>query len=77
MTSLSIDQLYEQIRPLSRADRLRLLARIADDLAAGEERLHTAPALLRSIDGERVFHCAAELSAHMPDDPDADYRTIK
>jgi len=38
MTSLMIDQLYEQqIKTLPRAARLRLLARIADDLAATDE----------------------------------------
>jgi len=35
MTRLTIDQIYEQqIKALPRAARLRLLARIADDLAA-------------------------------------------
>ncbi len=35
--TLSVDQLYEQqIRALPRADRLRLLGRIAEDLSANE-----------------------------------------
>lgn len=37
-TQRDLDQLYQQeIRVLSREDRLRLLARIADDLAADQE----------------------------------------
>jgi hypothetical protein len=40
MTSLSIDQLYEQqIKALPRAARLRLLARIADDLATMDDEV--------------------------------------
>ena len=40
ITSLSIDQLYEQqIKALPRAARLRLLARIADDLATMDDEV--------------------------------------
>ena len=38
MTTTGLDQIYEQqIKPLPRAVRLRLLARIAQDLAADDE----------------------------------------
>ena len=38
MTSQSVDQLYEQqIKALPRSARLRLLARIADDLATTDD----------------------------------------
>lgn len=39
MTTTELDQIYEQqIKPLPRAARLQLLARIAQDLAAVEEQ---------------------------------------
>ena len=38
LTTTELDQIYErQIKPLPRAARLRLLARIAQDLAAADE----------------------------------------
>jgi hypothetical protein len=38
MTTTELDQIYEQqIKPLPRAARLQLLARIAQDLAADDE----------------------------------------
>ncbi|MEP7190141.1 MAG: hypothetical protein ABI901_13190 [Roseiflexaceae bacterium] len=38
MTTTGLDQIYEQqIKPLSRAARLQLLARIAQDLATDED----------------------------------------
>ncbi len=38
MTSIDIEQLYQQqIKPLTRADRLKLLARMADDLAENDD----------------------------------------
>ena len=72
MTSLSIDQLYEQqIKALPRADRLWLLARIASDLAATEERPQATLDLLHQTPGERIFHCAAEVAAQRAEERDA------
>jgi len=42
MITTALDQLYErQIKPLPRAARLQLLARIAQDLAAADEEPRT------------------------------------
>ena len=71
MTSLSIDQLYEQqIKVLPRAARLRLLARIADDLATTDERPYAALDVLRQTSGGRLFRSAADVSAHLAEERD-------
>lgn len=64
----NIDQLYEQqIKTLSRAAKLRLVARIADGLveAEGKERALSARDLLAQAPGGRVFSTAAEVSAYL------------
>jgi hypothetical protein len=47
MTTIELNQIYEQqIKPLPRAARLQLLARIAQDLAAAEETDEAESSLL-------------------------------
>jgi hypothetical protein len=47
MTTTELDQIYEQqIKPLPRAARLRLLARIAQDLVMADEADEPEPSLL-------------------------------
>ncbi len=65
---LPIDQFYEQqIRVLSRTDRLRLLARIADDLddADALQRSLSALDLLAQSPGGRAFTTATEVSVNL------------
>lgn len=70
----NIDQIYElQIKALPRAAKLRLLARIADELAAAErqDRPLSARDVLAQAPGGRVFSTAAEVSAYLAQERDA------
>ncbi len=64
----NIEQLYEQqIKLLPRGAKLRLLARIADDLAETED-LRQAPSaldLLAQAPGGRVFTTASEVKTYL------------
>jgi len=70
----NIDQLYEQqIKALPRAAKLRLLARIADELVEAERqgRPLSARDLLAQAPGGRAFSTAAEVSAYLAQERDA------
>jgi predicted GTPase len=69
MTTLSIDELYEQqIKPLSRAQLLRLMARIAQDLVEHEERTMSAVDILAQTSGGRIFRSVEEVTLYLAEE---------
>jgi len=74
MTVVDLEQLYEQqIKPLPRAARLQLLAKIAQELAygetqSGEEGQLSALDILAEAPGQRLFKTVAEVEAYIDEE---------
>jgi hypothetical protein len=72
MTTLPVDQIYEQqIKPLSRVARWRLLARIATDLAELEEQdvqSNSVLEILNQTTSGKAFQSVEQVAAYLAEE---------